>query len=92
MISCMLGGKNIKSWLVSELTSCYLVSYSALCPFLTRSSLAIVPSGVSRLRCPSSPLCYGSLQSHWSWLRWPLLWWHVPTAGLLPTSCLVLSI
>ncbi len=34
---------------------------SALCPSL--DSLAIVPSGASRLRCPSPPLCHGSLNA-----------------------------
>lgn len=30
-------------------------------------------------------------QSRWSRLAWNRLWWHVPTAGLLPSRRLILS-
>lgn len=46
---------------------CPLLPYplSALCPSLSVpvSSLAVEPSGASRLRCPSPPLCHASLKA-----------------------------
>lgn len=80
----------------APLSSSVPLSFVLFCPL----SISLCPCeqlGHCALWClpaqvPVTPALPRFSQSHWSWLPWPPLWRHVPTAGPLPSHCLVLSI